>query len=73
MPKTLWNPAGFWPSAISGGLFGIVMSVVVSLFSGTWWWLLTSIPMAFAWALLWRHYYPRVYERVRTGLERPKE
>jgi membrane protein implicated in regulation of membrane protease activity len=73
VPKAYWNPVGLRASAIGGAVFGVLGAVAVSLFSGTWWWLLTAIPMAVAWALLWRYYYPRVYERFRGALERRED
>jgi membrane protein implicated in regulation of membrane protease activity len=67
--KALWNPVGVWPSVIGGLAFGVVMSVIVSVIYGTWWYLLFAIPMAVASAVLWRRWYPQAYERARRRLD----
>ncbi len=46
--KAFWNPIGVWPSVIGGLAFGVVMSVIISLIYGTWWYLSFAIPMAVA-------------------------
>jgi membrane protein implicated in regulation of membrane protease activity len=70
MAIRLWDPTGFWPSAIGGLIFGIGTSVIASLVYGTWWYLLVAVPMAVAWAVLWRRWYPRVYEHLRRGFDK---
>ncbi len=72
MRKALWDPVGVWPSAIGGLIFGIVMSVIVSVIYGTWRYLLFAVPMAVAWTVLWRRWYPEAYERARRRLDARK-
>jgi hypothetical protein len=68
--KALWNPIGLPASVIGGVLFGVFGSVAASILYHNWWYLLTAIPAAAVWVMLWRYYYPRMNQTVRSAFER---